>query len=120
MSTAATAIGSVRPYPGLRPFESQEVDIFFGREAQVDQILAKLSANRFLALVGTSGCGKSSLAKAGLIPALGMGLIAETGHRWRIATLKPGDSPLLNLADALLRPGVLGPPPEGHPGRPTG
>lgn len=117
--TAPSVMGAVRPYPGLRPFESHEVDIFFGRDAQVDQILAKLSENRFLALVGTSGCGKSSLARAGLIPALGLGLIAEAGHRWRMATLKPGESPLHNLAKALLKPGVLGPPAGGDAGQPA-
>jgi hypothetical protein len=119
MTSLATHTASVCPYPGLRPFECHEVDIFFGREMQVDQMLAKLSANRFLALVGTSGCGKSSLAKAGLIPALGMGLISETGHRWRVATLKPGESPQRNLADALLKTGVLGPVSAGDNGRPT-
>ena len=44
------------PYPGLRPFRSDESDIFFGREEQADQMLEKLNDRRFLAVVGVSGC----------------------------------------------------------------
>ncbi len=46
------------PYPGLRPFERDETDIFFGREDHTDQLLEKLGQNSFLAVVGPSGCGK--------------------------------------------------------------
>ncbi len=99
---------ATRPYPGLRPFSRSEADIFFGREEQTDQILDKLSRARFLGVVGGSGCGKSSLALAGLIPALETGLIVGAGFHWRIATFKPRNRPLRNLAEALLAPGVLG------------
>ncbi len=95
------------PYPGLRPFLSNEVDIFFGRQDQIDQILEKLANHRFLGVVGISGCGKSSLALAGVIPAIQCGLIATAGSRWRVATMKPGDRPMANLATALLQQGVL-------------
>ena len=53
------------PYPGLRPFQSMEAVIFFGREEHVDHILDKLGQNHFLAVMGPSGCGKSSLMLAG-------------------------------------------------------
>ncbi|HTT41367.1 MAG TPA: AAA family ATPase [Burkholderiales bacterium] len=96
------------PYPGLRPFSASESDIFFGREEQVDKLLEKLEQNRFLALVGASGCGKSSLVRAGLIAALEAGFMGEAGHRWRIADLRPGNEPLLRLAEALLDPRALG------------
>ena len=79
------------PYPGLRPFAAAESDIFFGREEQVDKLLEKLQQNRFLALVGASGCGKSSLVRAGLIAGLEAGFMGEAGHRWRIADLRPGN-----------------------------
>ncbi len=95
------------PYPGLRPFLSNEVDIFFGRQDQIDQILEKLANHRFLGVVGISGCGKSSLALAGVIPAIQSGLIAAAGSRWRVATMRPGDRPMVNLATALLQHGVL-------------
>ena len=96
------------PYPGLRPFSASESDIFFGREEQVDRLLDKLQTNRFLALVGASGCGKSSLVRAGLIAALEAGFMGDAGHRWRIADLRPGNEPLLHLANALLDARALG------------
>src|SRR5262249_31398524 len=99
---------STAPYPGLRPFRHDESDIFFGREAQTDQLLARLSRTRFLAATGPSGCGKSSLIKAGLIPALSAGFMAEAGSRWRICEMRPGDRPLGGLARALASPNVLG------------
>ena len=89
------------PYPGLRPFRSDETGIFFGREAQVDALLEKLDHFRFLAVIGPSGCGKSSLVRAGMIPALETGLLARAGVRWRVATMRPGERPLRRLAEAL-------------------
>ncbi|MGH7944857.1 MAG: AAA family ATPase [Opitutaceae bacterium] len=96
------------PYPGLRPFRYDESDIFFGRERQTDQLLARLAQNRFLAVIGPSGCGKSSLVKAGMLPALSAGFMAEVGSRWRICELRPGDRPLWRLAYALASPDILG------------
>ncbi len=61
-----------------------------------------------MALVGTSGCGKSSLVLAGLIPALLTGLLGSAGARWAVATMRPGDRPLWRLAEALLADAVLG------------
>ena len=65
------------PYPGLRTFEADEAEIFFGREEHVDDLLLRLQKNRFLGVVGPSGCGKSSLVRAGMIPALHAGLMAR-------------------------------------------
>ena len=70
MSTLGNNDAVLFPYPGLRPFRHDEADLFFGREEQVDQLLARLESCRFLAVVGRSGCGKSSLIRAGLLPAL--------------------------------------------------
>ena len=103
----ATALSC--PYPGLRPFRADEAVVFFGRDEQVDQLLERLGRQRFLAVVGTSGCGKSSLVHAGLIPALGTGLMGSAGARWAVAMMRPGDRPLWRLAEALLDPAVLGP-----------
>ncbi|MBL8329388.1 MAG: hypothetical protein JNJ71_11085 [Rubrivivax sp.] len=97
------------PYPGLRPFHAGEVLYFFGREAQVDQMVDRLAATRFLAVVGGSGSGKSSLVNCGLIPALHRGLLAAAGTGWRIAHLRPGQQPLRALAQALARPGAVPP-----------
>lgn len=109
MSAIQSFHRSTCPYPGLRPYLQGESDIFFGREEQVDEILEKLGSHRFLALVGTSGCGKSSLARAGVTSALETGLMTKAGFRWRVATMRPGEQPLSNLVDAILQPGVLGP-----------
>ncbi len=100
------------PYPGLRPFRSDETGIFFGREAQVDALLEKLDHFRFLAVIGPSGCGKSSLVRAGMIPALETGLLARAGVRWQVATMRPGERPLRRLAEALFTPSALSLEPE--------
>lgn len=89
------------PFPGLRAFEKDEYDLFFGREEQTDELLQKLRCHRFLAVVGTSGSGKSSLVKAGLLPALHGGYMPEVSSRWRIAEMRPGNNPISNLAKAL-------------------
>ena len=89
-----------RPYPGLRPFEPYEAEIFFGREAHVDRLLEILQQRRFLAVIGPSGCGKSSLVRAGLLPAVAAGWLG-TGSDWRIVVMRPGDRPLQELARTL-------------------
>ncbi len=99
---------STSPYPGLRPFRRDESDIFFGRDEQVDELLAKLEDHQFLAVVGSSGCGKSSLVRAGLLAALERGFMASAGPRWRIVEMRPGNQPLSNLARSLLQSGLLG------------
>jgi len=95
------------PYPGLRPFEPHEAEIFFGRENHVDRLLEILQRTKFLAVIGPSGCGKSSLVRAGMLPALAAGWLG-TGSDWRIVTMRPGDRPLRRLATGLLEPAALG------------
>ncbi|HVQ74009.1 MAG TPA: hypothetical protein VMT79_00565 [Candidatus Binatia bacterium] len=95
------------PYPGLRPFEPHEAAIFFGRERHVGRLLEILLRERFLAVIGPSGSGKSSLVRAGMLPALAAGFLG-TGGAWRIAVMRPGDRPLRQLARALVAPGALG------------
>jgi tetratricopeptide (TPR) repeat protein/energy-coupling factor transporter ATP-binding protein EcfA2 len=99
---------TANPFPGLRPFESNETHLFFGRDGQSEELLRRLKRTRFLAVVGTSGSGKSSLVRAGLLPALQGGLMASAGSDWRIAILRPGGDPIGNLASALVSPAVLG------------
>jgi len=89
------------PFPGLRSFETDENYLFFGRDGQSDEVLTKLRTARFVAVVGTSGSGKSSLVRAGLLPALFSGHMPSAGSSWRIATFRPGNSPISNLAKAL-------------------
>lgn len=93
----------VNPFVGLRPFRSDEGLLFFGRREQTLELLHQLQLSRFLSVVGSSGCGKSSLIRAGLIPKLEAGFLVEQRDQWRIATAKPGDAPLLNLAQSLVK-----------------
>ena len=103
----AAAAAAANPFPGLRPFEMDEYRLFFGREGQADALVERLERSRFLAVVGTSGSGKSSLVRAGLLPALRGGMMAGAGAGWRIAVTRPGHDPVGNLARALAEDGVL-------------
>jgi small GTP-binding protein len=101
--TASAWIGS--PYPGLRPFTNEEAAIFFGREREVDAIVAQLRdpTQRFMAVTGVPGVGKSSLVRAGLLPQLARGAIEGSQH-WRVLAFSPGaygDNPFLALAVEL-------------------
>jgi len=96
------------PFPGLRPFDFEESHLFFGRDGQSEQLISKLSATHFLAVVGTSGSGKSSLVRAGLMPSLLGGFMRSTGSNWRFAVMRPGNDPSANLAQALNAPDLFG------------
>lgn len=92
---------SQQPYIGLRPFERTETDIFFGRETHTDELIDRLGASHFLAVVGTSGCGKSSLVKTGLIAGLEAGYLAKASTHWRIVEMRPSNQPFQALAAQL-------------------
>src|SRR4030095_7656164 len=101
------------PFVGLRPFTEKEALLFFGRDVHVRDLLIKLEQKqRFVAVLGASGTGKSSLVRAGLIPALHRGGLpprtidgggSSPGiQHWSIFIFQPGDAPLTHLARALL------------------
>lgn len=90
------------PFPGLRPFSIDECHLFFGREGQADEILVKLSENRFVTVMGYSGSGKSSLMYCGLVPVLFGGFMTQTGPNWNAVTTRPGSSPLNNLTESIV------------------
>ena len=96
------------PFPGLRPFDFEESHLFFGRDGQSEQLITKLGATHFLAVVGTSGSGKSSLVRAGLMPSLLGGFMTTAGSNWKIAVMRPGNDPIGKLAQALNSPNVFG------------
>ena len=89
------------PFLGLRYFDEQQSHLFFGREVQANDILKKLRRSRLVTVMGGSGSGKSSLVRAGVVPGLKAGLLHDAGPRWRIATMRPGSSPISNLGREL-------------------
>jgi len=90
----------VCPYKGLARFETVDADFFFGREQVVAESIGHLVGGRFLALIGPSGSGKSSLLRAGLMHALGSGALPGS-ERWAYFAMRPGNHPLDALGDAL-------------------
>jgi hypothetical protein len=88
------------PYPGLRPYEKHEWSIFFGRETMTQDVIARLVERRLVAIHGASGCGKSSLVRAGVLPVLEIDQ-ARVGGSWKTVVMRPEDSPIANLAEAL-------------------
>jgi WD40 repeat protein/energy-coupling factor transporter ATP-binding protein EcfA2 len=76
--------------------------LFFGREGQVDDILLKLSQNRFVCVMGYSGSGKSSLMYCGLVPVLYGGFVTHSGPNWHIIVTRPGTTPIQNLAESVV------------------
>jgi WD40 repeat protein len=96
------------PYPGLRRFEETDADRFFGREDDIRALLSRLISYRFIALIGESGCGKSSVVRAGLIPALKIQQLESEMAAWRIAVMQPSEDPIESLVKALCSPEALG------------
>jgi hypothetical protein len=95
-----SALSHERPFPGLRPFAFADHPFFFGRGDQIYATYRLLDRSRFIAVVGASGSGKSSLVRAGLLPLLHEE--TETGgRRWKCFELHPGDSPITSLTDSL-------------------
>jgi WD40 repeat protein/DNA-binding SARP family transcriptional activator len=93
------------PYKGLKAFGEVDADDFFGRESLVDELVAAVGDHRLVAVVGPSGIGKSSVVKAGLIPALRRGVLSGS-DQWVISDMFPGSYPFEELASGLLRVAV--------------
>jgi len=87
---------TICPYQGLKHFDQDRSHFFFGRKEVVESIRRSLNHHNFVAVVGASGSGKSSVVRAGLLPMLA----DEEG--WQILDpIKPGDAPLLELRDTF-------------------
>lgn len=98
------------PYQGLRAFTQNQSQYFFGRETLTQQIINQLAAQSFLAVVGASGSGKSSVVRAGLIAQLRLGKQIPSSENWWVETLIPGAKPLETLARVLQKDSPLNPP----------
>ncbi|MFK7773364.1 MAG: ATP-binding protein [Saprospiraceae bacterium] len=91
----------INPYPGLRPFQMDEHPYFFGREKQTRELIDILKKNRFISVIGTSGSGKSSLVRAGMLPFLYKGMMSDDAGDWSMCTFRPGVAPIDILVDKL-------------------
>ena len=100
----------VCPYKGLEFFENNDEDpkYFFGRERLVDQLLDHVRTQNFLALVGASGNGKSSVLRAGLLHQLGLGQRLAGSEAWRVLVTRPDEAPMKSLARAFVPKGGAG------------
>jgi WD40 repeat protein len=100
----------VAPYRGLEPFREEDAALYFGREQDVARVLERMRLSRFVAVIGPSGSGKSSLVQAGLLPALRREGAPSAG--WRVLEMIPGARPLAALAAQLAHlPGAAAPSP---------
>jgi WD40 repeat protein/class 3 adenylate cyclase len=99
---APGALATRNPYKGLRAFAEGDAEDFFGREALTEHLVERLAETRFLAVVGPSGSGKSSVVRAGLVPRLRQGALPGS-ERWHVVEMFPGAYPLEELEAALLR-----------------
>jgi len=77
----------LNPFPGIRPFREADSSFFFGRDQLIKELQTKLESSRFVSVVGLSGCGKSSLMNAGLLPLL-------KKNNWRIILTRPQNDPI--------------------------
>ncbi|HVV84722.1 MAG TPA: serine/threonine-protein kinase, partial [Kofleriaceae bacterium] len=91
------------PYRGLRPFEAAHRGLFFGRELEIGAIVERLRTDSVVVIAGDSGVGKSSLCRAGVVPAIVDGALGG-GRTWRALTIVPGRRPLTAFAAALDEP----------------
>src|SRR5262252_7252432 len=89
------------PYPGLRPFREEEACYFFGQDTPLADLRERLYKDQFVAILGLSGCGKSSLLKAGLLADFRSKRIRGPRPRWLIGYMKPGGDPLQRLVEAV-------------------
>jgi len=95
----AATLASICPYRGLRFFREEDAAFFFGREEPINKLKELVERQPFVAIVGASGCGKSSVVRAGLAHQLR----GRTGNLvWEVATLVPTDRPLHQLGGALM------------------
>ena len=96
--------GGHSPFRSLQVFEPEDSWLFFGRDSETSELLTRLGRAPVLPVLGNSGSGKSSLIRAGLIPALQRGSFRSRGvgvNSWRIVVFRPSEAPFDYLAEAL-------------------
>ena len=101
VTPARVAAEGICPFKGLASFEPVDADYYFGRERLIAELVARLVGARFLGIVGPSGSGKSSVLRAGLLPAIAGGVLPGS-ESWRRLLLRPGERPLDELRRVLV------------------
>lgn len=103
-----TVISGICPYKGLAYFDYRGDDpkYFFGRTALTDQLIEKVRTSNFVAVLGASGSGKSSVVRAGLLYQLSQGQRLSGSEHWPIRIFRPGEHPFYNLASAFVDSGL--------------
>lgn len=96
LPTVAVQAAARCPYKGLAAYQPEDAHFFFGREALIDELVRRMRLRKVLIVGGPSGSGKSSLVRAGLIPALRAGALPGS-ENWRIALFTPGRDPMAEL-----------------------
>ena len=89
------------PYVGLKAFREEDTAYFYGREQLTQKLIAELYHRSFIAVVGASGSGKSSVVQAGIIAQLKQGKQLPGSEQWRICNFRPGEHPLISLTEHL-------------------
>jgi tetratricopeptide (TPR) repeat protein len=100
-ASSTAAWEAAPPFPGLRPFSFRDHRYFFGREDQTFALCLLVLRHHFVAVVGSSGSGKSSIVRAGLLPKLDEENSRSPTKPWQWLTVRPGIDPMGRLADAL-------------------
>ncbi|MGG6292897.1 caspase family protein [Leptolyngbya sp. AN02str] len=100
--TTQPSVADVCPYRGLQFFDEAHADFFFGREELTDQLLNKIQSSNFVTVLGASGSGKSSLARAGVLHELRQGKHITGSDRWRLKLITPSENPMRSLASAFI------------------
>lgn len=99
---------SSNPFKGLQAFEEADADQFFGRDRLVAEVIRRVGDEQLVSLIGPSGSGKSSVVRAGVIPAIRKGAIPGS-DTWLVAQMLPGSRPFAELEAALLRSSIDAP-----------
>ncbi|HEU4534766.1 MAG TPA: SUMF1/EgtB/PvdO family nonheme iron enzyme, partial [Polyangiaceae bacterium] len=98
--TAAGPVPAGNPYRGLRAFDADHRALFFGRDVEAGVVLDRLRSEPLMVVTGDSGVGKSSLCRAGVLPAVREGALGG-GRAWSVLTFRPGKHPLAALVTAV-------------------
>lgn len=101
------------PFPGLDRYEASDRDVFFGRSPEIAGVIELARTRGLVGIVGLSGTGKSSLARAGVVPAIEDGALEGWPKTYRSVLVTPGDDLMASLDAALSK--LIGAPLADHP-----